>query len=168
MPKCFKCLLHFNDLKCFKTHVRHHGIQKSNVVYCVEDGCTSIKFSNLSSFMRHFNTYHKTLNTQIPSPELKNVHCITDTTNKEENVIPGFEGNKQLGETSLDTCKTDIENLREAFNVFVSKMYENPRIPRKEVQGIVEHSQFIVQMIYSSLNPIVEQLKETPKVLTYF
>ncbi|GBN63351.1 hypothetical protein AVEN_210298-1 [Araneus ventricosus] len=167
MSKCFKCFLHFNHLKCFRTHIRHHGIEKSNAVYCVEDSCINKKFSNLSSFTQHFNTYHETLKTQIPSPELKNPRCSLDETDKEENVLPGFEGNKHFEDTSLDTLKTDIENLREAFNVFIPKLYKNPRIPKKEVQGIVENSQFLVQMIYSTLNPLIAQLKGNPQNIEY-
>lgn len=159
MPKCFKCSAVFGELPYFRSHLRRHNITKDDPVFCVEATCGHKRFQNLSSLTRHYKLTHKIFPGVNVGPQ--NSFNNPEVEHMDDEVvelgITDHESSFTMNEEKSDPVNAEnlSSQLQEEIDIFLCKLYENPRITRKQIQNIVSYSQNLLQSVASSLKSSV-------------
>lgn len=146
MILCFLCFKKFNCTKSVALHLKvSHSICSGDSVPCKQPGCTR-KFSDVWSFKKHLERKHN-FSSSVLTVES---HSKRNDEVNENNILPSpssFSGSVSSQGTDVFKTQTLDENflLEDVVNTIGSsavslcaKLYENPAIPRNQVQFVID------------------------------
>lgn len=165
---CYICLKDIVSSKGLVYHYKYdHGLKDDDKYICTFSSCLR-SFYLVNSFRKHLKVHATTEaskfldNTEIPLGKNDNSSVLENT--KTENVTECFSqslsGSNSVANDSFEDLISSLKDKEECHNLnvelFVSSLYNNPLIPRKTVQFIVEK----VNSLFCNSNSLLMELKE--------
>lgn len=178
MPTCNICNEIYATSKALITHLKIvHGCHNESIFQCAELNCNRL-FSSLNSFRKHLKTHVVLCDTNEFKEKLESSVDWSRSTNLKQVLPENFESN-HFKEPSHDYCSsensrdynksetTQSETTRDTLNfdflkfkdtiivnnvkTFISKLYADSTMCRKDVQNITEGVQNLLFYIFDEL-----------------